>query len=409
MILKIIYYVLFNITLIYGLYFGISGLVGIFSNNKLKFKNSKYKSFFAIIVPARNEGRVIGNLIDSLNNLNYPKDKYKVYVACNNCTDNTSVIAKENGADVIECHGVIKTKGDVLKYVFNELKDDKCIDAYVVFDADNVVHKDFLVYMNNCLNSGYNVAEGFRDAKNPTDSWISGSYEIFYLFQNVFFNRARMVFNSSSSINGTGFMISKKIIDRDGFVTYTLTEDVEFTGQCALRGEKIAFVEDAVTYDEYPNYFKLSWKQRRRWSAGIIECMKRYSFKLFKHFIKTGSPASLDMSLVYLGPIMQVISFITLVMLIIFRILKIELNDVFSYFFALGIWFFLALLIFGILLEVFVLRYKNKEVKGKLSGILLFSLFLVSWLPINILCFLKKYNKWEQINHDRNIKISDIE
>ena len=38
--------------------------------------------------------------------------------------------------------------------------------------------------MNECLESGYNVAEGYRDAKNPSDNWLSGSYAIFYLFQN---------------------------------------------------------------------------------------------------------------------------------------------------------------------------------------------------------------------------------
>ena len=93
-----------------------------------------------------------------------------------------------------------------------------------------------------------------------------------------------MTMDRSASINGTGFMIKKEIIDTYGFDTYTLTEDVEFTGQCALRGERIAFVEDAITYDEYPILFKASWKQRKRWSAGILECMKRYTLPLFKNY-----------------------------------------------------------------------------------------------------------------------------
>lgn len=408
MVFKIVYYILFSITLLYGMYFSITGFIGIISKSKIKLKKSKKNNYFAIIIPARNEEKVISNLIDSLLVLDYPKDKYKIYVSINNCTDNTLNIVKEKDISIIECKTLIKSKGDVLKYTFDILKDNKEIDSYVIFDADNVVHKDFLKHMNDYLNNGYNVCEGFREAKNPTDNWISGSYTIFYLFQNIFFNKARMSFNTSASINGTGFMISKKVIDKYGFNTYTLTEDVEFSGKCALYGEKIAFVEEAITYDEYPDKFIYSWKQRKRWSAGIIECMKLYSPSLFKNFIKTKNMASLDMALVYLGPIMQIISFINCVMLIAFRIFDIKLSDIFSYFFASGIIFFLIFMIIQILLEIFVLKYKNKKINGMFNSIILFFLFILSWIPINIVCFIKKQTIWEEIKHSKNIKISEI-
>lgn len=408
MVVRIIYYVLFAITLVYALYFSISGFVGIILRSKVKFKEAKKKNFFAIIIAARNEEKVIGNLLESLNNLDYPKDKYKAYVVPNNCTDNTKQVALKYGAEVVDCNIKVSSKGDVLKYTFDKLKNDKKIDAYIVFDADNVVHKDFLTKMNNCLESGYNVAQGYRDAKNPSDNWLSGSYAIFYLFQNVFFNRARMSFNASSSINGTGFMIKKSVIDKNGFETKSLTEDVEFTGQCALNNEKIAFVEDAITYDEYPVKFGSSWRQRKRWSAGIITCMKIYSPKLFIDFIKTGNLSSLDMSVVYLGPLMQILSVINLLILITFKILGIELYDIFSYAFATGAIYFVLAYLIGILIELFVIIYKKKSITSIFSGVLLFLFFIFTWVPINIVCFVKKYTKWEEIKHERSIKIEEL-
>lgn len=408
MLIVKIYYILFYITLIYSLYFAISGVVGICKKSKLVIKKSKKKNHFAIIIAARNEEKVIGNLVDSLKKLDYPKDKYSIFVVPNNCTDNTSKVACDHGAGIIECNVPTKTKGDVLKYAFEVLKDSKEIDAYLIFDADNLVHKDFLIHMNDALNSGYNVAEGCRDSKNPKDNWISGSYTIFYLFQNIFFNQARMGFNSSASINGTGFMIKKSLIDENGFNTYTLTEDVEFTGQCALNNEPIAFVEDAITYDEYPNLFDVSWKQRKRWSSGIIQCMKRYSFKLFKNFLKTGNMASLDMALVYLGPLMQVISFINIILLGLFKILGIELNDIFSYLFATHILFFAVTFLIGIAIEYFALIYKKKGIKGMFISVIMFFVFIISWIPINIICFVSKYNKWDEIKHTRDVKIDEI-
>ncbi len=408
MFIIIVYYVIFTITLIYGLYFLITGIIGIIKKSKIEFnKNEKYNKF-AILVAARNEERVIGNLVESLKKINYPKDNYNIYVIPNNCTDSTELICKEKGAKVIKCTVPTKTKGEVLRFAFSKLKNKKEIDAYIIFDADNVVHPEFLNKMNDALNSGYRVAQCFRDAKNPSDNWLSGSYMLFYLIQNVFFNHARMTFNGSSSINGTGFMIKKSYIDEVGFETFSLTEDVEFTGQCALNKEKIVFVEDAITYDEYPVNFMSSWKQRKRWTAGMLTCLKLYSHKLIIDYLKTGNIASLDMGLTYMAPIIQILSFINLVMLIIFRIVGIELFDIFSMFFATRWIYFVVAYLLSILVEVFVLLYKKKKPSKVVSGIILFMVFIFTWIPINIICLVKKHTKWEEIKHNANVKINDI-
>lgn len=404
----ILYYIIFIITLLYGLYFSLTGFVGIFKKQKVHFEKANAKNHFAILIPARNEEAVVGNLIDSLKEQNYPKELYTIYTIPNNCIDRTEEVARNHGSMIISCDVPTKTKGDVLNHAFGKLKDKKEIDAYLVFDADNVVHPDFLKHMNECIESGYDVAQGFRDAKNPSDNWLSGSYTLFYLFQNVFFNRARMSLGGSASINGTGFMIRKSIIDQEGFETYTLTEDVEFTGQCALNGRPIAFVENAITYDEYPTRFGSSWKQRKRWSAGILECMKRYSVPLFKKYRKTKRLSCLDMGLVYLGPLWQVIGFIGTVMLMIFHFLGIQLYDLFSYFFAYGLLFFILSYIVGMLLELFVLWYKDKKFGNVVSGIFLFPIFVMTWIPINIVCLVKKHTKWEEIRHDRSVEIKDV-
>ena len=262
--------------------------------------------------------------------------------------------------------------------------------------------------MNKVLNSGYRVAQSFRDAKNPSDNWLSGSYALFYLIQNVFFNHARMTFNGSSSINGTGFMIKKSYIDEVGFNTYSLTEDVEFTGLCALNKEKIIFVEDAITYDEYPVKFISSWKQRKRWTAGMLTCMKLYSPKLFLDYLKTGNIASLDMSLTYIAPIIQILNFINLIMLIVFSILGIKLYDIFSFFYATRWVYFAIAYLLGILVEIFVLLYKHKSPAKVFSGVLLFIVFIFTWIPINIICLVKKHTTWEEIKHSANVKINDI-
>ncbi len=77
-------------------------------------------------------------------------------------------------------------------------------------------------------------------------------------------------------------MLKKEVIDKHGFNPKTVTEDVEFTAMCAINNEKIGFATDAITYDEQTNSFDVSWKQRKRWSFGTMECLRKvfsYSFE----------------------------------------------------------------------------------------------------------------------------------
>ena len=52
--------------------------------------------------------------------------------------------------------------------------------------------------------------------------------------------------------------------------------------------------------------------------------------------------------------------------------------------------------------NIFVVKYNRKSAKNILSGILFFSLFIATWIPINIICMFKKTENWEQIKHDRS-------
>src|SRR5574344_1564297 len=285
-IIVTIYYILFIVSFIYGMYFTITGLFGFKNYHKSMFGRHKPKYKFGIVIACRNEAKVIGALVKCLQKQHYPEQLYEIFVVPNNCTDNTAEVAKDAGATIIDCTVPVHQKGDALEFTFKQLVKHDDLDAFIVFDADNLVHPDFLARMNDALCEGVEVAQCFRDAKNMGDNWLTGSYTLFYFIQNFFFNRARMNFSGSATINGTGFMVKKNIVAH-GFHTVTITEDSEFTGQCALKGIQVAFVEDAITYDEHPQDFWASWKQRKRWSSGTMDCLEVYGRKLLKEFIKT--------------------------------------------------------------------------------------------------------------------------
>ena len=385
-------------------HFLLISIVGLFCNKK--YPHSDKKCRYGCIIPARNEENTISDLINSIRKSDYPQDKLDIFVVAHNCTDNTAIEAKKAGAKVISCTEKVSTKGEVLKYTFDLFKDNNKIDAYAIFDADNIVHHDFLAKMNDMINSGYSVAQGFRDTKNISDNWLTSSYAILYYFQSLFLNESRYNMGRSSFLNGTGFVIKKEVIDKHGFNPKTVTEDVEFTAMCAINNEKIGFATDAITYDEQTNSFDVSWKQRKRWSFGTMECLREYFPTLLKKGIKERNFECFDVGLFYLS----VISHVVFNLLPIFLLINIIIHfDSLTFDNMLyKIIFIVISYLFGVVVRIILLKRYNKSFKDNIGGVLLFDLFVISWLPINFICLFIKSCNWDSIKHNRSVDIENV-
>ena len=227
-----------------------------------------------------------------------------------------------------------------------------------------------------------------------------------YYIQNLFLNKSRYNLGKSAFINGTGFVIKKDVIDKYGYNPKTVTEDIEFVAMCAINGEKIAFNDKAITYDEQVNKFIPSLKQRKRWSVGTMECLRGYFSMLVKVGIKNKRVECFDIIIFYLSIIVHVIGNLAPIFVIIGLFINIK-SLTFSYFIS-TLAISLCSYVLGVILRIFLLKKYDKSVKNNIWGILFFDLFILSWAPINLVClFLRKCN-WESIKHDRNIGIEEI-
>lgn len=400
--INILFISFWTLTIVHALYFFFTSLPAFRKEKKLKSGDAKTK--FAILIPARNEEAVIGELIESAKKQRYPKELYDIIVLINNCTDNTREVACEAGAKVVDIKVKVSTKGEVLVNAIKELSDTD-YQAYIVFDADNVMDEDFLNAMDDVYSNGYKIAQGQRECKNIQDGWITTCYSLFYYIQNIFFNRARLRMNASCSINGTGFMVDKEFAEKY-FKPVTLTEDIEMSIQCNLNHEVIYYAENALTYDEQPTKFGVSWKQRTRWSVGIMQCVREYAGSLFKEAIKAKDFSCFDKLLFIITPYFQVLSFILGVLAFILSLLNIHIG----LFANISSEIFILVMIVGYLISMIfyalVLMYQKKKVGKNFLGILLFNFFIFTWVFINIYSIPKKTIEWKPIKHERSLKKS---
>lgn len=385
-------------------------IVSICSLVKLKDKpiiEDKQNRFMAII-PAHNEESVVGNLVESLTKQNYPKELLDIYVIADNCTDKTAEIAKKAGAIVYERFDEKnKTKGHALKWFLNKkIEEDAPYDAFCVFDADNIVHEDFIKNMNKKLCQGEDVVQGYRDIKNPTDSWISAGYAIFYWTMNRFYHLARYNLGLSPLINGTGFMVKFDVVKPTGWDTQTLTEDIEFSLKRIIAGKKLGWATDAIVYDEQPVGFKQSWSQRSRWTVGHIQCIQNYTKDLATATKEHKTLMNFDGLLYIVGSIPMFV--LTLVLLGINFIMYIG-NGITTWELVENILrYLIPTFLLPIGTAIIIMLLDRKPIKPMWKGLLCYPLFLGSWLLINFKCLFRRETSWEKIEHVRDIKINDV-
>ena len=269
-------------------------VIGMFFTRK--FKPAKKKHKYGIVIAARNEKYVIGNLLDSINKQDYPKDLLTVFVVADNCTDNTAEIARGKGAICYERNDPDhKTKGYALQFLFNKIEEDygrDSFEGYFVFDADNLLKKDYISKMNDAFDSGCKIITSYRNTKNFDENWIASTYALHWIRSIRTNHRARSVLHLATNIQGTGFLFSNEIV-RDGWHYTSLTEDRALTADAVAQGYEITYQDEAEFFDEQPVSLKVALRQRLRWSKGHLQAFVESGPYLFinifmgKRYIRT--------------------------------------------------------------------------------------------------------------------------
>lgn len=363
---------------------------------------------FMAIIPAHNEEAVVTNLIESLKNQDYDKKLYDIYVIADNCTDATAEVAQKAGAIVYKRFDAEhKTKGYALQWFLKQkIEENADYDAFFVFDADNIVDKNFIKNMNKKLCQGEDVVQGYRDIKNPTDNWITAGYALFYWTMHRLYHLARYNIGLSPLLNGTGFMVKFDVVKPNGWETETLTEDIEFSLKRIIKGKKLGWATDAIVYDEQPTSFKQSWSQRSRWTVGHMQCLKKYTGELFEAVKEHKTLMNFDGFLYIAGTTpMLVITF----GLIVLNCIMYAGNAMSNFEFLINILNYLVpTLLFPVATALLVMALEKKPIKPMLKGLLCYPIFMTTWIMINIKCLFKRETSWEKIEHVRNIKIAEV-
>ena len=395
-----------------GITFLIIGLLLFFSkiiiqklnrNYPKKYRNNNHN--FCILIPARNESKVIEDLLISIKNQTAKINMKDVYIIVEDKNDPTIKIAKNYKTTVIIREKLdLKRKGYALMEAVDKiLEDKKDYGAYFIFDADNILDKNFIAEMTKTYDKGYDIGIGYRNTKNGNTNAIAASSSLIFTILNTVNNQIKTENNLNSTISGTGFFIRGKWIKKwKTYPFHTLTEDYELTLYATLNNLTTFYNTDAIYYDEQPTKYKEYKTQRIRWIKGYFEARSKYTKELIKN-LKFRNPnygsiysdliGVWDIILILIGSIlllinefMKIFRGITLISLII----KISI-------FLIGL--YLILLLFTIWL-----LYKEEEKFNltwniKIKTCILHPLLLIAYIPCALEAIFTKDLKWKPIKH----------
>ena len=260
-------------------FFAISGVV-----HKKKYPESKEKCKYLVVSACKDEEKVIGRLIKSVKDANYPQDKLDFVVIAHNCSDKTAEIAKELGARVIVYNDEnAKDVGHAYKYAFSHIDNLSSYDGVIFFDADNVVDKEFFSKINDAFiyYDKKDTVISFRHSLNFDSGVLPAVYGLYFGTSCLLAFSGRNNFNVSGRITGCGFVMPSKDL-LDGWNYLSITQDVEYSADQIVKGKTIHYCDEAIFYDEQPRKVKVMWKQRLRWAKGQIVISKKYFFKNLK-------------------------------------------------------------------------------------------------------------------------------
>ncbi len=277
-----------TVMMLYQLFLSLFG----FGRKVKDYADHDPQSRFLVLIPAHNEEKVIGDIVQNLENMDYPRHLYDYYVIADNCTDNTAEVARRYGAKVIETRkespDAPTGKPIALRKALNALGDyHQNYDLMMVFDADNLMDTNMFREVNSqYLDKGKpDFIQCYLGAKNKKGI-VAWFYYTGYTLTNRFFDLAKHRLGLNCVIGGTGFAMSTAYLhERGGWTTMSLTEDFEIQVEATLEGRKILWNHVTRVYDEKPTSLRASIRQKIRWGQGHWFVALTNTGKLFRSLL----------------------------------------------------------------------------------------------------------------------------
>jgi cellulose synthase/poly-beta-1,6-N-acetylglucosamine synthase-like glycosyltransferase len=235
---------------------------------------------FLVVIPAHDEEEGIAATLRSCLAFEYPAEQFKVLVIADNCTDQTALVARREGATVVERHDLTKkSKGHAIDFLIQQLRQTgelAAYDALVVIDADSTASPGLLTGFAQAIDAGHEWAQCFYTVANPESSWRTRLLTYAFSLFNGVTPLGHSLLGLSAGFRGNGMCFSTRGLERVPWQSHGLVEDMEYSWTVRIAGGKVAFLPDVQVQGlMLARGGKAAASQRQRWERGRQELRRR--------------------------------------------------------------------------------------------------------------------------------------
>jgi cellulose synthase/poly-beta-1,6-N-acetylglucosamine synthase-like glycosyltransferase len=250
--------------------------------NRIKYINNKLK--VCILIPAHNEAISIQTTIATI----YASTKnVQILVVADNCTDNTSDIARTSGATVIERFDLQnRGKGYALDFGFKYLKANPP-DVVIVIDADCSVHPGTVQHLAAMAANTNRPVQATNLLKAPQNFTARHAIStLAFLVKNLVRQRGCARLGIPASLTGTGMAFPWSLVEKVKFASDNIAEDKQTGLDFTLAGFAPVFCEEALVTGYFPEQSQAGDTQRTRWVHGHLQTLLTQVPKLISAAIR---------------------------------------------------------------------------------------------------------------------------
>lgn len=253
---------------------------------------------FDVIVPAHDEVAVLPRVLATLARIDWPRDRLRIVVVADNCTDGTAALARSLGADVLERRDPEhRGKGYALEYAFKASRARGFADAVVIVDADAEVSENLLEAIAARMERGAHAVQVHYGVSNAPVSWRTRLLSIAKASFHVVRSRARERLQLSCGIRGNGWAVTHSLLESVPYRSFSLTEDLEYGIELGLCGYRVHYADEASSNAEMASNERAARKQRQRWERGRFQLIRSKTLPLLRQAARRRSRVCLDLTI----------------------------------------------------------------------------------------------------------------
>jgi 1,2-diacylglycerol 3-beta-glucosyltransferase len=237
----------------------------------LSDRNLPHAPAVSLLVAAKNEEAVIGRLVTSLCELDYPADKYEVWAIDDHSSDRTPAILDQLARQYPQLRVVHRpaNAGGGKSGALNQVLPLTAGEIIGVFDADAQVPSDLLRRAVPFFESPEIGAVQVRKAiaNAPVNFWTKGQKVEMAL--DSYFQQQRVAIGGIGELRGNGQFARRRALEScGGWNEETITDDLDLTFRLHLDNWQVGFLLTPAIEEEGVTNALALWHQRNRWAEG---------------------------------------------------------------------------------------------------------------------------------------------